>query len=69
MKTCSRQLGNALLVVVVVLMAGAAESPHWRQASPAYRWDFPRDHWSHPGYGTEWWYFTGHLAATERIAP
>ena len=22
---------------------------------------FPRDHWAHAGYKTEWWYFTGHL--------
>ncbi|MEQ8230181.1 MAG: carotenoid 1,2-hydratase, partial [Gammaproteobacteria bacterium] len=24
---------------------------------------FPRDHAAHPDYRTEWWYFTGHLAA------
>jgi len=64
-KTCSRRLGTALLAVFLLLVTGAAESPRWRQASPTYRWDFPRDHWSHPGYGTEWWYFTGHLAATD----
>jgi len=63
-KTPSRQLHIALLVVVVLLVTGAVETPRWRQASPDYQWDFPRDHWSHPGYRTEWWYFTGHLAAT-----
>ncbi|MBW1784701.1 MAG: hypothetical protein JRL30_28645, partial [Deltaproteobacteria bacterium] len=23
--------------------------------------EFPRDHGAHPGYRTEWWYYTGHL--------
>jgi len=35
----------------------------WRLATPDFAWEFPRDHWSHPGYKTEWWYFTGQLAA------
>lgn len=35
----------------------------WIPAQPNYHWSFPRDHWSHPGYKTEWWYFTGHLTA------
>jgi predicted secreted hydrolase len=27
--------------------------------------EFPRDHGSHPGFRTEWWYVTGHLDAKE----
>lgn len=26
---------------------------------------FPRDHGPHPGYQTEWWYYTGNLAAAD----
>lgn len=33
----------------------------WLPARPDFAWRFPHDHWSHPGYRTEWWYFTGHL--------
>ncbi len=33
----------------------------WKVARPDYEWSFPRDHWAHEGYRTEWWYFTGHL--------
>jgi predicted secreted hydrolase len=29
------------------------------QAPYAYEW--PRDHAAHPGYQTEWWYYTGHV--------
>jgi predicted secreted hydrolase len=28
---------------------------------PGYEFEFPRDHGSHDGYRTEWWYYTGHL--------
>jgi predicted secreted hydrolase len=31
-----------------------------------YRFRFPRDHASHPEYRTEWWYYTGRVAAEER---
>lgn len=30
-------------------------------ARPGYQYQFPRDHWSHPGFKTEWWYWTGNL--------
>src|SRR5881394_2390065 len=32
-------------------------------ALPGYEFEFPRDHGSHDGYRTEWWYYTGHLRA------
>jgi predicted secreted hydrolase len=38
----------------------------WEVARPEYEWSFPRDHWAHEGYRTEWWYLTGHLG--ERFA-
>ncbi|HEY6000755.1 MAG TPA: lipocalin-like domain-containing protein [bacterium] len=28
-------------------------------------WSFPRDHGAHPDYRTEWWYFTGIVAAAD----
>lgn len=31
-------------------------------AQPGYQFEFPRDHFSHNCYRTEWWYFTGNLA-------
>ncbi|MGH7728900.1 MAG: lipocalin-like domain-containing protein [Vulcanimicrobiaceae bacterium] len=30
-------------------------------ARAPYRFAFPRDHFAHDAYATEWWYFTGHL--------
>jgi predicted secreted hydrolase len=31
---------------------------------PGWTHEFPRDHRNHPGFKTEWWYFTGNLATT-----
>jgi predicted secreted hydrolase len=30
-------------------------------ARPGYRYEFPRDHFGHPEFKTEWWYWTGNL--------
>lgn len=58
-------VGIAVAVAVGVHPGrGAAPSPSpsptaWLPADPDHRWSFPRDHFSHPGYRNEWWYFTG----------
>jgi predicted secreted hydrolase len=31
---------------------------------PGYSYQFPRDHFSHPEFKTEWWYYTGNVGAT-----
>ena len=56
MTTSSRSL-RLPLALTVALLCGAA----WREAKPGYAWVFPRDHWAHPEFRTEWWYFTGIL--------
>jgi predicted secreted hydrolase len=44
--------------------SGASTPPTpFQPATAGYRYDFPRDHGSHPIYRTEWWYYTGHLHA------
>ncbi len=35
----------------------------FRQSLPGYRYQFPRDHFNHPEFQTEWWYYTGNLEA------
>jgi predicted secreted hydrolase len=41
-----------------------APSGGYKKALPGYVYQFPRDHYSHPDYKTEWWYVTGHLKDT-----
>jgi predicted secreted hydrolase len=48
----------------VWLLAGfqlAAAGPDFRPVLPGYRFQFPRDHFNHPDFRTEWWYYTGNL--------
>ena len=37
----------------------------WKQATAGYRFEFPRDHASHPDYKIEWWYYTGNLKSSD----
>jgi predicted secreted hydrolase len=52
-----------LLVLLFVLLVDPALS--FEVADGPWTWDFPRDHASHPAFGTEWWYFTGSLQDDE----
>ena len=33
----------------------------YKEALPGSRYDFPRDHFAHEDYRTEWWYYTGNV--------
>jgi predicted secreted hydrolase len=37
----------------------------YRTALPGYHFDFPRDHFNHADFQTEWWYYTGNLKSSE----
>ncbi len=52
----------ATTLVAMLLPACAAQ---WQLALPGYEYQFPRDHFSHPDYETEWWYYTGNLRAAD----
>lgn len=41
--------------------SGAPAVTAWREATPGYRFAFPRDHASHPEFKLEWWYYTGNV--------
>jgi len=55
----------AVAVLTVLLATGASGGGSWEPARPGYEWSFPRDHWTHPGYRNEWWYFVGHLESDD----
>jgi predicted secreted hydrolase len=50
----------AILALASVALAATPEFA-WRQAVPGYRFHFPRDHFDHPDFRTEWWYYTGNV--------
>jgi predicted secreted hydrolase len=37
----------------------------YKTALPGYHYEFPRDHFNHPDYQTEWWYTTGNLTTAD----
>src|ERR1700693_3598989 len=37
----------------------------YRQALPGYHYQFPRDHFDHAEFKTEWWYYTGNMRAVD----
>ncbi len=56
-----RTLLHACLCLLLLLAGAVAAGPGWKYAEPGLTFEFPRDHWAHPGFRTEWWYFTGRL--------
>ena len=54
-----------LLAVFAALVAASTvrTKDGFRLATAPYTFSFPRDHFAHDAYRTEWWYFTGHLRA------
>ena len=54
-----------LIALLILGVSNPVAANDWKTAQPDYAWSFPRDHWAHEGYKTEWWYFTGHLTAED----
>src|SRR5579863_1395268 len=54
-----------LVVLYCIPLARAAEADAFRVAVPGYHFAFPRDHFEHPDFRTEWWYYTGNLVDTQ----
>ncbi len=51
-----------LFALVIFVQPAAAQ---YQTALPGYHYEFPKDHFSHPDYQTEWWYFTGNVVAAD----
>jgi predicted secreted hydrolase len=47
---------------LAVIGLGASAVPY-HVATPGYQFQFPRDHFNHPDFRTEWWYYTGNVQA------
>jgi predicted secreted hydrolase len=51
-------------VLFGTMPAPAAEFAY-REALPGYHYQFPRDHFEHQDFRTEWWYYTGNVKDTQ----
>jgi predicted secreted hydrolase len=56
--THSASQTTAIFFIATFLLAASFT---YQSAVPGRKLTFPRDHFSHPDFKTEWWYYTGHL--------
>ena len=61
MKMMRRRFFQILTTPAVTSLLEAYE-----HARPGYSYSFPRDHFAHPNFQTEWWYYTGNLLASNQ---
>jgi predicted secreted hydrolase len=59
--TCSVGILLLLFVTTTNLLGG-----DFKRAIPGKVFSFPQDHFSHPEFKTEWWYYSGHLQSSDR---
>ena len=55
---------RACLAVLLAFVPLCAEQ-QWQIAQAGYHYVFPRDHFNHPEFQTEWWYYTGNLRSPD----
>lgn len=56
---------NRAVLLALFLAVPISLAAQYRLALPGYRFEFPRDHFDHPDFQTEWWYYTGNLRAAD----
>ncbi len=56
---------SKILFACCLISCCVSAQQSWKNAEPGYKYEFPRDHFSHPDYETEWWYYTGNLKAPD----
>src|ERR1700693_4444554 len=56
---------NRLACFVAVVFSLHPSAAQYRTALPGYHYEFPRDHFNHPEFQTEWWYYTGNLKSND----
>jgi predicted secreted hydrolase len=53
--------------LLILLAYASLAQAEWKAALPGWNYEFPKDHGSHSGFKTEWWYFTGNVRTQEGL--
>ena len=56
---------SRLACIIAAMLLLQPLTAQYRTALPGYHYEFPRDHFNHPDFQTEWWYYTGNLKAAD----
>ena len=51
--------------IAALLFFSTAAIAQYRDAVPGYSYKFPQDHFNHPDFQTEWWYYTGNVKSAD----
>jgi predicted secreted hydrolase len=54
-----------MCLVLSCIIPLAAAPTAYREALPGYLYQFPRDHFDHQDFRTEWWYYTGNVTGPD----
>src|SRR3954466_251285 len=61
-----RSRGSVWLVLAVCAFAVyAVAAQDWKVARAGFPYSFPRDHFAHNDFQTEWWYYTGNVRSED----
>jgi len=58
--------GCSVILLALTFSASALFGQEFKRALPGRTFSFPQDHFSHPEFRTEWWYYSGHLFSQEK---
>ena len=56
-------IGILFFLIIITAQLFAEE---FKRAHPGRVFSFPQDHFSHPEFKTEWWYYSGHLQSLDQ---
>ncbi len=54
------------LLFILALTNTGTSAEEFKRALPGRTFSFPQDHFSHPEFKTEWWYYSGHLRSQDK---
>ena len=55
-----------VIILTFTLFTSTLLSQEFKRALPGRNFSFPQDHFSHPEFKTEWWYYSGHLYSQDK---
>ncbi len=55
-----------ILLGALISFTSTLFGQEFKRALPGRTFSFPQDHFSHPEFKTEWWYYSGHLHSQEK---
>ena len=58
--------GCFAIFISLTLLISTLLGQDFKRALPGRVFSFPQDHFSHPEFKTEWWYYSGHLYTQEK---